>query len=134
MNVEIAGGTDTQPRMTVLVVEDEALIRWLLSDYLIGCGYCVIEAGSGDEAIEVLRETRVMVNVVVSDVMMPGATDGFALALWARKKRPEIKVILTSAIAKFTDAADASTFEGTIIPKPYDPAKLERRIKALLAA
>jgi CheY-like chemotaxis protein len=69
---------------TVLVVEDEVLIRWVIAEHLRECGYRVIEAGNGDEAIEILRRTALTIHVVFSDVRMPGTTDGFALAQWVR--------------------------------------------------
>jgi CheY-like chemotaxis protein len=118
---------------TVLVVEDEVLIRWVIAEHLRECGYRVIEAGNGDEAIEILRRTALTIHVVFSDVRMPGTTDGFALAQWVRKQRPHIKVILTSGIAKTVAAADALCFEAPVVPKPYSPAALEHRIRRLLA-
>ena len=133
MNVRAVTSHDADFRKTVLVVEDEILIRLLIAEHLMDCGYRVIEAGSGDEAVEVLRRTVPTVNVVVSDVVMPGSIDGFALAQWVRKQRPDIKVILTSGIARTVDAADASCFEAPVIPKPYHPAQLEHRIKGLFA-
>ena len=133
MNVRAVTSHDADFRKTVLVVEDEILIRLLIAEHLTDCGYRVIEAGSGDEAVEVLRRTVLTVNVVVSDIRMPGSIDGFALAQWVRKQRPDIKVILTSGIARTVDAADASCFETPVIPKPYKPATLEHRIKSLLA-
>ena len=117
----------------MLVVEDEILIRWVTSEHLRECGYRVVEAGSGDDAIEVLRRSDFTISVVFSDVMMPGSIDGFALAQWVRKHRPDIKVILTSGIAKAVAAADALCIEAPVVPKPYSTIELERRIKKLLA-
>jgi CheY-like chemotaxis protein len=72
---------------TVLVVEDEVLIRMATAEYLRGCGYRVVEVGSGDEAVAVL-ETDIRVDVVFTDVTMPGALNGFGLAQWVRRERP----------------------------------------------
>jgi CheY-like chemotaxis protein len=118
---------------TVLVVEDEVLIRWVIAEHLRDCGYRVIEAGSGDEAIDVLRRTALTIDVVFSDVRMPGSTDGFALFRWVRQQRPGTKVVLTSGMAKPTDAAEALCAEATLVSKPYNPAELERQIQRLLA-
>jgi CheY-like chemotaxis protein len=60
---------------TVLVVEDEVLIRMATADYLRVCGYRVVEAGSGDEAVAVLK-TDIRVDVVFTDVSMPGTLNG----------------------------------------------------------
>ena len=119
MNAKTVDAHDIEPARTVLVVEDEILIRWVTSEHLRECGYRVVEAGSGDDAVEVLRRAAVTINVVFSDVMMPGSTDGFALAQWVRKHRPDIKVLLTFGIAKAVAAADAPYVEATVVPKPY---------------
>ena len=66
---------------------------------------------------------------VLADVMMLGSTDGFELARWARKRLPDIKVILTSGLARTVDAADASCFDAPVM---RDLGRLERRIKGLL--
>jgi CheY-like chemotaxis protein len=118
---------------TVLVVEDEVLIRWVIADHLRDCGYRVIEAGSGDEAIEVLRRTALTIDVVFSDVGMPGSTDGFALFRWVRQQHPMMKIVLTSGMAKAADAAEALCEEAHLVAKPYSPAELEQRIQELLA-
>jgi CheY-like chemotaxis protein len=133
MGARAADARDAELPNTVLVVEDEVLIRWVIAEHLRGCGYRVIEAGSGDEAIEILRRTALTIDVVFSVVRMPGTIDGFALAQWVRKQRPGIKVVLTSGIAKAADAAQALCIEGSVVPKPYSPVELERRIRTLLA-
>lgn len=125
------GGGDVPT--TVLVVEDDVLIRWVTADHLRECGFRVIEAGSGDEAIDVLQKTALTIDVVFSDVQMPGAVNGFALALWVRRQRPTIKVVLTSGVEKATDAAQALCSEVPVLSKPYSPSELEHRIGRLLA-
>ena len=59
---------------TVLVVEDEVLIRMAIADYLRDCGYRVVEAGNSHEAVRVLK-TDVYIDVVFTDVHMPGSVD-----------------------------------------------------------
>jgi DNA-binding LytR/AlgR family response regulator len=69
---------------------------------------------------------------VFSDVSMPGRLDGFGLAQWVRRERPELKVILTSgAVRTAKDASDFSA-HGPIVTKPYDHAKLASQLRALL--
>ena len=72
-----AGGGDVGFPTTVLVVEDEVLIRWVIADHLRDCGFRVIEAGSGDEAIDVLRKTALSIDVVFSDVQDAGCGQWF---------------------------------------------------------
>lgn len=124
---------DSDLPKTVLVVEDEVLIRWVIAEHLRDCGYRVIEAGTGDEAIDILRRTALAVDVVFSDVQMPGSMNGFAVARWVRQQRPNMKVVLTSGYAKAADAAREMCGEAPMLPKPYSPTELERRIRHLIA-
>lgn len=131
---------DTPPEAppTVLVVEDEVLIRLAIADYLRACGWRVLEAGSAEKAIRILRATDVAVDVVFSDVQMPGEMDGFGLAQWIRTNRPEIRVLLTSGApsviaAKAEDLCEDGP-DGTdgLLSKPYDYREVVRRIEGLL--
>jgi CheY-like chemotaxis protein len=113
--------------LVVLIVEDEILIRMLLSEALRQEGYVVIEAANADEAILVLRAAA-SPDVLVTDVRMPGTVDGFALAAYVRRTRPELKVIITSGHAGPDVAlglADA------FLPKPYELGALLGRIRTL---
>ena len=120
------------PAPMVLVVEDEVLIRMAVSDHLRDCAFHVVEAGSGDEAVRVL-EAGIQVDIVFSDVHMPGEVDGFALSHWVRRERPGVRVILTSGIARAAKAAGDLCEEGPFLAKPYDHRDLERHIRSLLA-
>ena len=94
--------------------------------------YDVIEASSADEAIRVLQ-ADVKVDIVFSDVNMPGSMDGFGLAQWVRRERPWLRVILTSGAARTAKEAGDLCEHGPILAKPYDHAELERHIRSLLA-
>jgi two-component system, response regulator PdtaR len=116
---------------TVLVVDDEILVRMVIAAYLRDCGFDVVEAGSADEAVRVL-EAGLRIDIVFSDVSMPGSLDGFGLARWVRRERPELKVILTSgAVRTAKDATDFSA-HGPIVAKPYNHANLASPLRALL--
>ena len=82
-------------RKCVLVVEDELLIRLILSDELRDAGYDVIEAFNADEALTVLR-SLVRVDLIISDVRMPGTVDGLGLLAEVRAAFPKLPVIMTS--------------------------------------
>ena len=71
------------------MVEDEVLIRLVIADYLRDCGYRVHEAVSAEEAILILQAPEVSIDIVFSDVEMPGEMDGFGLARWVRANKPE---------------------------------------------
>jgi DNA-binding response OmpR family regulator len=120
------------PPPAVLVVEDDVLVRTVVAAYLRECGFDVVEAGGADEAIRVL-EADIRVDIVFSDVNMPGRMDGFGLAQWLRRERPGLKVILTTGAGRAVKEAGELCEYGPILAKPYDHAELERRIRALLA-
>src|SRR5262245_45697420 len=114
------------PPPTVLVVEDDVLVRIMVAAYLRECGFDVVEAGNADEAIRVL-EADLRVDVVFSDVNMPGSMDGFGLAQWLRRERPGLEIILTSGAARTAKEAGELCEHGPIMAKPYDHAELERQ-------
>lgn len=118
---------------TVLVVEDEVLIRMVISEYLRDCGYRVIEAASADEALLVLQQTDLKVDVVLSDVEMPGSMDGFGLAQWVRQHRKDLDIILVGNAARAADAAADLCESAPTLGKPYEPQAVVGRIRRLLA-
>ena len=117
---------------TVLVVEDEVLVRLLVAEHLRDCGYRVIEATAAAEAVAVLQ-AGVPVDILFSDVQMPGAVDGFALARWVRQHHPRVRVILTSGHEAVAAKCNDLCVAGGFLPKPYDPARLVAQIRRLLA-
>ena len=119
---------------TVLVVEDEVLIRLSISQYLRDCGYRVIEAANADEAILVLQD-GMRVDVVLTDVQMAGTMDGFGLSQWVRSNRPGLEVILAGSVNRAVSAAaDLCEENNGVIAKPYDPQVVLDRIRRLLAS
>jgi CheY-like chemotaxis protein len=120
------------PVQTVLVVEDEVFVRMVISEYLRGCGYRVIEAANANEALIVLEHLEIAVDVVFSDIEMPGSIGGFELAKWLRTHRSEVDVILTGNVPRATEAASELCESGTL-PKPYEPKIAEDRIRQLMA-
>ena len=115
------------------MVEDEILVRYVISDYLRECGYKVIEASSAEEALQVLQKASVRVDVLLSNVQLPGAIDGFALARWVRVSQSGVGVILAGTISRAADAAAELCEEGPMLSKPYEPQAVVDRIKRLLA-
>ena len=85
----------TEPGPRVLVVEDELLLRMLVSDYLRDAGFAVVEALNGDEAIAIL-EAGAAIDLVFTDVRMPGSADGLEVLSFVRRTRPSIPVVVTS--------------------------------------
>jgi CheY-like chemotaxis protein len=120
------------PPPSVLVVEDDVLVRTIAAAYLRECGFDVVEGGSADEAIRVL-EAGIQIDIVFSDVNMPGSMDGFGLAQWLRRERPDLKIIPTSGAGRTAKEPRELCQHGPILAKPYDHADLERQLRTLLA-
>jgi CheY-like chemotaxis protein len=120
------------PLEVVLLVEDEILIRMVIADYLRHCGYRVIEATNADEAMIILQHNEIEVDVVFSDIDMPGSMDGFQLSKWLRANRPGVDVILAGTVPRAADAAGELCESGPL-PKPYQPEHAADRIKQLMA-
>ena len=118
---------------TILLVEDEVLVRMPIAQYLRDCGYQVIEAVNAEEAMTVLLHEETVVDVVFSDIEMPGAVDGFGLAKWIREHRPGLDVLLAGTINRTVENAKQLCAEGSV-PKPYDAEIVHNHIKRLLAA
>ncbi len=118
---------------TILVVEDEVLVRLVISEYLRDCGYRVIEAANADEALVVLQQTERSIEVVFTDIEMPGTMDGFGLAQWIRSNRPGLHVVLAGSVGRAVQAATDLCQSGSV-PKPYEPHTVHDRIRRLLAS
>jgi CheY-like chemotaxis protein len=118
---------------SVLVVEDEVLVRLVIAEYLRLCGYRVLEAANADEAVLVLKHPDFGIGVVFTDVDIPGSMDGFGLARWVRRHRPGLAVVLAGTLARAAEAAAELCENGPTLSKPYEPQVVADRIRRLLA-
>jgi CheY-like chemotaxis protein len=102
--------------ITVLVVEDEALIRMAIADQLQELGFKVLEAANASEAVDMLV-ANADIQVMFTDVDMPGGMDGLKLAAAVRDRWPPIKIIVASGHRKvaISEIPEESRFFG----KPY---------------
>lgn len=112
---------------TILVVEDELLIRFILADSLRDIGYHVLEAGDGDEGLDILGSGQV-VDLIVTDVRMPGDVDGMELTRRSKLLAPGRPVIVCSAHLFESDAFPADEF----LTKPYSIDTLADAIARLI--
>jgi two-component system, response regulator PdtaR len=103
---------------SVLVVEDEALIRMMLAGEFEDAGFEVHEAGSADEAVALL-EAGLEVRVIVTDVRMPGRLDGIGLTAWLADHRPGLPIIITSGYVTPPEVAQINPAVAAVLPKPY---------------
>jgi DNA-binding response OmpR family regulator len=116
---------------TILVVEDEVLIRMPMAEYLRECGYRVFEAADVAEAKAILGADPA-VDLVFSDVNMPGEENGFMLATWVRRHHPGVAVILTSGLANAAAKAGDLCEDGPLMEKPYIHENVLQRVQSLL--
>ena len=124
---------DPRPFHTVLVVDNEILERLAVCAYLRECGFRVIEAANSDEALIALQQPKLNIDIVLSDVEMPGALDGFGLARWLREHKPGLPIILAATPARAADVAGDLCEDGPLLTKPYDPQILLDQIRRTLA-
>ena len=117
----------------ILVAEDEVLVRLAISEHLRACGFTVIEAASAGEVRAVLL-SGFEVDLVFSDIQMPGELDGVALAQWLAINDPDIPVVLTSgAASSLAHAAAACAQVKEFVVKPYEHDVLTGRFRVHLA-
>ena len=124
------GQVEQHDMQTVLVVEDDMMVRMPISEYLRARGYTVLEAGNASEAIATL-DSVAEVGVVFSDIRMPGTMDGVGLAEWCHAHRPALPVLLTSGYTGGRNPREMAGRGNGFIEKPYSQIQVERRIAAL---
>jgi CheY-like chemotaxis protein len=118
-------------RVSVLVVEDEALVRLEIVDQLQEVGFHVFEAAHADEAIALLEE-HPEIRLLFTDIDMPGTMDGLKLAAAVRKRWPPVKIIVTSG---HRGVESAEMPEGSLFfSKPYHHETVLTSMRELLAA
>lgn len=118
-------------RPTILVVEDEELVRELTVELLLDFGYEVLAAANAREALALIADARRRIDLLFTDIVMPGELDGFALAREARRHRPSLPILYTSGYTNRGAGRDAERL-GAMVPKPYRPEQLKAEIRRAL--
>ncbi len=117
--------------MSVLVVEDEALVRMMVADTLEEAGYNVIEACHAADALLFLK-ARPDIVITVTDVEMPpGAMNGFELARLIRERHPNVRVLIVSG--RMSPEPGELPEGGRFLHKPVRPETLVRMVQTLLS-
>jgi PAS domain S-box-containing protein len=123
-----------RPNERILVVEDNTEVRETVVRQLRDLGYDTLEAPSGKEAIDILISDE-RVDLMFSDVVMPGGMDGMQLAEAANALRPDLKILLTSGFARASIQDGAtSAYLKNLLSKPYRKTELAERLRATLDA
>ena len=124
----VAGGTET-----ILIVEDEDILREMARDILAESGYRVLEAPSGRQALEVWRQSGRDIDLLLTDMVMPEGISGVDLAEQLMSDRPDLKIIFTSGYtAGEINAKLLSRSHTHFLQKPYTNATLNKIIRDAL--
>jgi PAS domain S-box-containing protein len=117
---------------TVLVIDDEAVVRMLVVDILEELGYVALEAGDGPEGLKVLR-SKARVDLLITDVGLPGGLNGRQVAEAARAMRPELKVLFITGYAEHAVLNHSHLDPGMqVVTKPFAVEELGRKVQAIL--
>jgi two-component system, response regulator PdtaR len=120
---------ETKQASTVLVVDDDVIVRIVISDELRAVGFEVVEAGSGTEAVALLGSGKA-INAVFSDISMPGRIDGLALARIIAERFDWVAVVLTSGSDVALEEAEQAKIP--IVRKPYRVEQVISSLNAVL--
>ncbi len=116
---------------TILVVEDEAVVRKLVRDMLQKFGYAVTEAESGERALEICRSVGRRFDLLLTDLVMPGMK-GTEVASKVRQLHPETRVVLMTGYSAAEVARECKDY--TVLHKPFDPSALLAAVRRCLSA
>ena len=117
--------------VSILVVEDQDEIRQLLADALEEFGHEVKTARAAEEAIEIL-ERNARIEVLVTDITLPGGMTGLDLARKARELMPDLKILTISGNASEESIRASCLDRCVFLPKPFRPSDLNRAVAELL--
>jgi len=125
---EVRGGKET-----VLVVEDEFVLRELLRELLSIHGYRVLEAADGLEALDVWEANRENVDLLLTDISMPRGLSGHDLAEKLRKEDPRLPVVFSSGYTREMLESNGDASQGAFyLSKPYNPSQLAQVVRLAL--
>jgi len=119
---------------TILVAEDESALLELMRSTLGLYHYQVLTASSGQEALEVWERHQGNVDLLLTDLIMPGGMTGRELAVELKSRKPDLKVIFTSGFNASSVGKDATNGDTTFLPKPYLPEEVARLVRNTLDA
>jgi len=119
----------------ILVVEDEPSLRDMACEYLARCGYRVLSAETGGKALELWAARRDEIDLVLTDLVMPGQMNGCQLAERLQAERPEVSVLFTSGYSAEAAGKDFGLRPGqNYLQKPFQPQQLASLVRAALDA
>jgi two-component system cell cycle sensor histidine kinase/response regulator CckA len=120
---------------TILLAEDEPMLCEIVRIQLENAGYTVLEAHDGKEALEVAQNHTGKIDLLLTDVLMTGGTNGLELAAYIGPTRPELKVLyMTGYTADVIDAKGMTNVQNKVLQKPFTAVSLRNKIREVLSA
>jgi CheY-like chemotaxis protein len=124
----VTSGTET-----VLIVEDEHILRSMARDILEGCGYQILEASTGKEALEVWKQQTSRIDLLLTDMVMPEGISGVDLAERLQASQPHLRVVFTSGYAaNEVNREMLAKTRARFLPKPYTRDELAQTVRECL--
>jgi CheY-like chemotaxis protein len=124
----VAGGSET-----ILIVEDEPVLRSMARDILEECGYRILEASSGKEALDVWNQRANEIDLLLTDMVMPDGVSGADLVEKLQASRPRLKVVFTSGYtANEVNREMLTRTRASFLAKPYTQAELAKTVRDCL--
>jgi two-component system cell cycle sensor histidine kinase/response regulator CckA len=130
---ERTGPRDVTGQDTILLVEDEEAVRSFAARALKMRGYSVLEAGGGEEALEIVKTSKAPIHLLITDVVMPNM-DGPTLVRAVKRLKPEMAVIFMSGYAEEAFRRNDEKAEDLhFLPKPFGLKQLAAKVKEVLS-
>ena len=131
--VAVVAGRSSKAGAVVLVVDDELPVRMVIADVLSDFGYTVLEASEGSSGLKIL-EAGTLVDLLITDVGLPGGMNGRQLVDAARQRRPDLKVLFITGYAEGAAVGNGLMDEGIqIMAKPFTLDALAAMVKGIIS-
>ena len=115
-------------RATILIVDDEATLRAVFSDMMTRQGYRCITAANAVDALQIIESNLLELDMLVTDIKMPGALDGVALASKLRELQPAVAVLVITGYPESAAMKEAKARRYRVLEKPFRQAELEEAV------
>ena len=119
---------------TILLVEDDPVMREMVSEILCQSGYMVLTAASAPQALKTWEKFKRLIDLLLTDVLIPCRSTGLELARKFQRSKPALKIVFTSGFGPEICAGDPAMASGWFLPKPFSRTALLRIISNCLKA
>lgn len=115
-------------RATILIVDDEATLRSVFSDMMTRQGYRCITAANAVDALQIIESNLLEFDMLVTDIKMPGALDGVALASKLRDFQPDVAILVITGYPESAAMKEVKSRGFRVLEKPFRQAELESAV------